>query len=264
MTENKRLYFRQFTPGNTEQFAQAIQYWGETEQRLQTGGHYDVVKGECPLFFRRDLSFPLYRYSQRPHVDEFFNFGRLRLNPLLAYRKIENFNEAVGDASEGRIIFGSRRFDKPLRFLTTIRNQWTISFIERRDDERMMKEFGADSCYSVNSLDFFQIINENITPLCDSCLLDRVVYIPDHQGGVNLDDLEAGSPTFAGLFKRAKYSYQREVRPLWEPKGYKPPIYSDDADHEKEMQADIEREIARVSYHYLTVPDAASHCSLIF
>jgi len=200
--------------------AQIQSHWDDAADRLLREGHLTRIDGRCPIFYRNNLRFPLYRYTHKQRAEDFFKEGKLRLTPLLNYRKIENFNEAIGDKGEGQTNFVTTKFSYPVGYSVSIRNQLTICLSEDRNDATMMKEFDADCCFRVNSLDFFVSINKQIEDRCDSCLIDRVAYIPASDWAVNLDNHPSGGPLFAGLFKREKHAYQKEVRSLWEVKGY--------------------------------------------
>lgn len=228
--------------------------------------HYVQRPGPCPIQYRKDLTFPMFRYSKRRFVDPFFDHGQLRLSPVLSYRQVEHFNEAVGDNGEGQAHFYTLKLKYPTAISTLIQNRWTICCAQQRDDARMMKEFEADSCFQINSMEFFFAITDHIARWASSCLIDRIVYI--REWGVNIDEQAPGAPLFAGLYKRQKHAYQTEVRPLWEVKGYVLPKERmlDLEGHvlEQRMKEEVEQEIARVAYKDITVPAAIRHCTLLF
>jgi hypothetical protein len=237
------------------------------KRALVDGGYYEVINVPCPVQIRRGLTYPLYRYTKRCWADDFFQTGKIRLAPVLEYRDTVNFNEAVGDGTEGITNFLTDKPGLPCGLSMAIQNQLTISCTEVRDDTYMMEAFGYDCVFSINSVEFFLAINAAVADICSSCLIDRVVYTrPKHHHSLDmkLDEME-GQPIFAGLYKDEKYHKQREVRPLWEVKGFGEMEWLMEPRDELErwQKEYIAREIARVPARFINVPEAARHCTLL-
>lgn len=262
-------------PGPDDPVADAVQRLmadqmsGQARPRADT--FFDLFPTGAPFRFRRDLEFPLYRYTQRTYANDFFERGRIRLNTLLTYTESELFNAAVGDDREGRVTFQRSWYnpianeDDVLKVEVSVQNQWVLCASGVRDDARMLEEFEANSCYSIDSIEFFEILNREIGARSASGVVDKIVYLDSDY--IDLDAVRPGQPRFAGFYKQSRYAYQSEVRAVWETPGA-PVLYDFSATSEEEvgsvLAAHVAQERRRMSPLMLEVSEAARHCTLLF
>lgn len=169
------------------------------------------------IFSNKDkITYPLYRFTKQRYLETFFASGQLRLGTLFDYAVRENYGDAVHDRHEGYCVFRSSRpvtADGVGAIEMTLAQNNLLLCLTDSYDPAMYGHFEADACLSINSVEFFQCIDEVLRSEFTELLLRKVVYIDKS----SWNDMPA-SRDFAGVVKDKKFAYQREVRALWEPR----------------------------------------------
>lgn len=234
------------------------------------------------LYVGKDISFPLYRFTKLKWANCFFGTGQLRLGTLFDYAKNEAYGKAIHDRHEGYYAYRVPQKEwkngvPEMRFVLARNN--LLLCMTTDYDERYYKEFDANCCIKINSLDFFAEIDAVLESGFTNLLLRKVIYydkgrwdcVPDYED-------------FAGVMKDVSFAPQREVRALWEPVEYpfkrdpllrmsgdscepKHPLYFDDPLKEFPegtwYQKIITEEWNWLKPTTIFAPKAIKHCDLI-
>lgn len=221
-----------------------------------------------------NITFPLYRFTKKKWANSFFETGQLRLGTLFDYAMNERYGNAVHDRHEG--YYAWRLPEKEwtngipeMRFIIARNNLLLCSSTDYR--ESYYEEFDANCCIRIDSLAFFVAIDEVMKNEFTPLLLRKVNYY-DKSRWDCLPDYE----DFAGVMKDIRFSSQKEVRALWEPK--KLPLdhkdfefgadifgknsltdFSEDGWYKKRMK----KESKWLKPRTIFVPDAIKYCTLI-
>lgn len=189
----------------------------------------------------------LYKFIERKYCDDFFNTGSLRLGTIHSFRDTVEYGEHIGDEDEG-IHHIKRSVDNPVTHSkennepiiseffnlkgdgdVTISN---MSFVVPRKSadafifctsylftEALFKMWNDkkrfDACYEITDVKLFiESISQKIELSAYFVLETKVAYI-----GKEIDWQSPQANIHPGLTKFNEYSWQKEHRMVWNPKG---------------------------------------------
>ncbi len=165
------------------------------------------------------IAWPLFRYTDRRWFDLLKEEGQLFLRPLLYYQDAETLGHEVGDDKEGFRGFNEVLNGGPVAVMAVATNGWVLCMSHERDD-RNFETFG-DTCFSINSIEFFLEISRALHARSDSGVLWQVEYLDD-KGFIELAMKREAACDWApdmAFIKRPAYAAQAEVRAVWWPRG---------------------------------------------
>ena len=192
------------------------------------------------------MQLPLYKYMKKKYVHDFFKNGTIRIGTLYDFREIEKHGPEIGDIDEGTKTLttdGYHMIDTAdpstlpswleesfqntfklksesgqliihardgIRVRLTVPDRFVFS-VSDKFDEKLMHEFGYDSCIKINDpKEFFTALTNKMKHMASWMMLDHCIYrsriiIGEHDIGLE-----------PSLIKEERYSYQKEVRAIWE------------------------------------------------
>jgi hypothetical protein len=222
------------------------------------------------------IKFPLYRFTKKKWANSFFGTGQLRLGTLFDYAMNEKYGDAVHDRHEGYYVW---RLPKAkwtngvpeVRFIVARNNLLLCSSTDY--DESYYKEFDANCCIRIDSMEFFTAIDEAMKKEFTPLLLRKVTYYDKSRW-----DCTPDYEDFAGVMKDIRFSPQKEVRALWEPQKlpldyksleFEPGYFNNlknpliDVSEGEWYKKRMKKESKWLKPKTIFVPEAIKHCTLI-
>lgn len=191
----------------------------------------------------------LYKYVKREHLEAFFRSGSLKIGTLYEYRNEEELGKVIGDGEEGSYvtellsphgrevdlacrspeanyfrqhILRPDQWDSKVKIVmeaganliaNTNSPNYYIYCVSSVFDEQAMHQFGCDSCIEItNPEKFFKAISKVIRHKGGFDGVHRITY------GLKKTDYLNPHQVHPALLKDPQYSYQSEVRAIWNPK----------------------------------------------
>lgn len=173
--------------------------------------------------YQASLPMPLYKATKSGYADNFFDTGEMRLGTIWDFRQLEH-GFALGDEWEG---IRSHRFTHQGIAVVAgavVKDSFVFCMSHNFDRNRFRHD-GYDAAYRIDSLEFFEEIGRVVPttiPIYGS-LVHQVMYTNDYDEIAYIKKrISAGYERHrlnppVGLLKPKPYSYQNEVRAIFEP-----------------------------------------------
>lgn len=176
-----------------------------------------------PIAMKDGFSFPLYKFIDPLHADNFFKYGTLRLGTFWDFSREDIHGISIGDMKEGILHHEFHiKNDKNTKIICNIMAvNCYIYCVSAIYDERLRQEFGK-CVIEICDVGFFSEISKAIHGRVGACVLGPVDYHDDvswtktlnnciDEQGFDSDKVPRISHT-----KDSNYEYQNEIRCAWE------------------------------------------------